>query len=139
VKAGAGQLSSHDSFTHVCLSSHLSQITSVLWEGTSAKMDAAAYTVVAASDGIDSHTNLSSSDLRTLLQKPDDEIKLEALRFIISSTLNGQQHPTLLMPIIQYVLPSKSKAIKKMLHFYWEVCPKLDEEGKLKQEMILVW
>lgn len=43
------------------------------------------------------------------------------------------------MPIIQYVLPSKSKAIKKLLHFYWEVCPKLDDNGKLKQEMILVW
>lgn len=23
--------------------------------------------------------------------------------------------------------------------FYWEICPKLDENGKLKQEMILVW
>ncbi len=43
------------------------------------------------------------------------------------------------MPIIQFVLPSKDKRIKKLLHFYWEVCPKLDESGKLKQEMILVW
>ena len=42
------------------------------------------------------------------------------------------------MPIIQYVLPSKNKALKKLLHFYWEVCPKYDENGKLKQEMILV-
>jgi coatomer subunit beta len=43
------------------------------------------------------------------------------------------------MPIIQYVLPSRNKALKKLLHFYWEVCPKYDEDGKLKQEMILVW
>jgi len=42
------------------------------------------------------------------------------------------------MPIIQYVLPSKNKALKKLLHFYWEVCPKYDDSGKLKQEMILV-
>ena len=42
------------------------------------------------------------------------------------------------MPIIQYVLPSKNKHLKKLLHFYWEVCPKYDETGKLKQEMILV-
>jgi len=42
------------------------------------------------------------------------------------------------MPIIQYVLPSKNKQLKKLLHFYWEVCPKYDENGKLKQEMILV-
>ena len=42
------------------------------------------------------------------------------------------------MPIIQYILPSKNKALKKLLHTYWEVCPKHDENGKLKQEMILV-
>lgn len=46
--------------------------------------------------------------------------------------------PQLLMPVIQYVMPSKNKALKKLLHFYWEVCPKYDENGKLKQEMILV-
>ena len=47
--------------------------------------------------------------------------------------------PQLLMPVIQYVMPSKNKALKKLLHFYWEVCPKYDDNGKLKQEMILVW
>jgi len=46
--------------------------------------------------------------------------------------------PQLLMPIIQYCMPSKSKLLKKLLHFYWEVCPKYDDNGKLKQEMILV-
>jgi hypothetical protein len=35
-------------------------------------------------------------------------------------------------------MPSKDKTLKKLLHFYWEVCPKYDENGKLKQEMILV-
>lgn len=43
------------------------------------------------------------------------------------------------MSIIQYVMPSKNKQLKKLLHYYWEVCPKYDENGKLKQEMILVW
>lgn len=42
------------------------------------------------------------------------------------------------MPIIQFILPSRNKALKKLLHTYWEVCPKYDENGKLKQEMILV-
>ena len=42
------------------------------------------------------------------------------------------------MPIIQYVMPSRNKQLKKLLHFYWEVCPKYDDNGKLKQEMILV-
>lgn len=43
------------------------------------------------------------------------------------------------MPVIQYVMPTKNKKLKKLLHFYWEVCPKYDGTGKLKQEMILVW
>jgi len=36
-------------------------------------------------------------------------------------------------------MPSKSKPLKKLLHFYWEICPKLNPDGRLKQEMILVW
>ena len=43
------------------------------------------------------------------------------------------------MPIIQFVLPSKNKQLKKLLHFYWEVCCKYDDNGRLKQETILVW
>ncbi|GAA5820021.1 hypothetical protein JCM10212_006158, partial [Sporobolomyces blumeae] len=78
-------------------------------------------------------------DLRAALEKGTDDLKLDTLRRIIVATLNGQPQPALLMPIIQFVLPSKSKQIKKLLHFYWEICPKLDENGKLKQEMILVW
>lgn len=98
-------------------------------------MDATAYTVVAP---LDDGTELQASDLRQILQRADDDTKLETLRRIIVSTLNGNPEPSLLMPIIQYVLPSKNKQLKKMLHFYWEVCPKLDDQGKLKQEMILV-
>jgi coatomer subunit beta len=102
---------------------------------SSSTLDATAYTVVAPLDDGD---ELQPSDLRQILQKADDETKLDTLRRIIISTLNGSSQPTLLMPIIQYVLPSKNKQLKKMLHFYWEVCPKYDEQGKLKQEMILV-
>ncbi|GAA5982422.1 hypothetical protein JCM11641_006978 [Rhodosporidiobolus odoratus] len=80
-----------------------------------------------------------TSDLRAALEKGTDEVKLDTLRRIIVMTLNGQPQPALLMPVIQFVLPSKSKHIKKLLHFYWEICPAMDEStGKLKQEMILV-
>ncbi|KAI0348157.1 coatomer protein [Trametopsis cervina] len=92
------------------------------------------YTVV-NDDGAESP---STSDLRSALQKGSDEVKLDTLRKIIISTINGNHQPALLMPVIQYVMPSKNKQLKKLLHFYWEVCPKYDENGKLKQEMILV-
>ncbi|KAI9638983.1 ER to Golgi transport-related protein [Dioszegia hungarica] len=80
----------------------------------------------------------NASELRNALQKGSDEVKLETMRRIIVGTLNGQSYPQLLMPIIQYVMPSRNKQLKKMLHFYWEICPKLDDNGKLKHEMILV-
>lgn len=80
----------------------------------------------------------STQELRSALEKGSDEVKIETLRKIIVTTLNGNDQPAVLMPIIQFVLPSKNKQLKKLLHFYWEVCRKKDEQGKLKQEMILV-
>ncbi|KAJ7184314.1 coatomer protein [Mycena filopes] len=80
----------------------------------------------------------SAAELRQALEKGTDDVKIDTLRKIIVSTINGNAQPTLMMPIIQFVLPSRNKQLKKLLHFYWEVCPKYDENGKLKQEMILV-
>lgn len=117
--------------------------------------EAACYSVVYE----DSSEAPSIQDLRNALQKGSDEVKIDALRKIIVLTINGNAQvrqtactvnhsmlrwlhdalqPQLLMPIIQYCMPSRSKHLKKLLHFYWEVCPKYDDNGKLKQEMILV-
>ncbi|KIY64902.1 coatomer protein [Cylindrobasidium torrendii FP15055 ss-10] len=96
--------------------------------------DSSCYTVVFESGGEYPITQ----ELRTALEKGSDEVKLDTLRRIVISTMNGNSQPALMMPIIQFVMPSRNKQLKKMLHFYWEVCPKYDEQGKLKQEMILV-
>lgn len=79
------------------------------------------------------------SDLRTQLEKGTDESKVETMKRILTIMLNGDPMPQLLMHIIRFVMPSKHKALKKLLYFYYEICPKLDASGKLKQEMILVW
>jgi len=78
------------------------------------------------------------SELRTQLEKGTDDSKLETMRRILTIMLNGDPMPQLLMHIIRFVMPSKSKPLKKLLYFYYEVCPKLDAQGKLKQEFILV-
>ncbi|KAG7085738.1 hypothetical protein E1B28_003281 [Marasmius oreades] len=96
--------------------------------------DSSCYTVVFES-GVEYP---STQELRQALEKGSDEVKIDTLRKIITSTINGNPQPTLMMPIIQYIMPSRNKQLKKLLHFYWEVCPKYDENGKLKQEMILV-
>ncbi|CDO73176.1 hypothetical protein BN946_scf185007.g231 [Trametes cinnabarina] len=99
-----------------------------------ASADAPCYTLVYE----DNSETPTTQDLRNALQKGSDEVKIDTLRKIIVATINGNPQPQLLMPIIQYVMPSRNKQLKKMLHFYWEVCPKYDDNGKLKQEMILV-
>ncbi|KFY07125.1 hypothetical protein V492_07425 [Pseudogymnoascus sp. VKM F-4246] len=80
----------------------------------------------------------SMSELRTQLEKGTDESKVDTMKRILTIMLNGDPMPQLLMHIIRFVMPSKSKTLKKLLYFYYEICPKLDASGKLKQEMILV-
>lgn len=81
----------------------------------------------------------SQQDLKTQLEKGSDETKIETMKRILVIMLNGDPMPNLLMHIIRFVMPSKNKQLKKLLYFYYEICPKLDANGKLKQEMILVW
>lgn len=73
------------------------------------------------------------------LEKGTDETKMETMRTIIIIMLNGDPMGQLLMHIIRFIMPSRSKPLKKLLYFYYEICPKLDANGRLKQEMILVW
>jgi len=80
----------------------------------------------------------SLQDLKTQLEKGTDETKQDTMRRILTIMLNGDPMPQLLMHIIRFVMPSKSKPLKKLLYLYYEICPKLDTNGKLKQEMILV-
>lgn len=60
------------------------------------------------------------------------------MRQILITMINTDPMPELLMHVIRYVMPSKSKELKKLLYFYWEICEKYDKEGKLRHEMILV-
>ncbi|KAL2120928.1 hypothetical protein VTJ04DRAFT_4955 [Mycothermus thermophilus] len=78
------------------------------------------------------------AELRTQLEKGTDETKVETMKRILTIMLNGDPMPQLLMHIIRFVMPSKYKPLKKLLYFYYEICPKLDSQGKLKQEFILV-
>ncbi|EMD00849.1 hypothetical protein BAUCODRAFT_29226 [Baudoinia panamericana UAMH 10762] len=80
----------------------------------------------------------SQQDLKNQLEKGSDDTKVETMKRILTIMLNGDPMPNLLMHIIRFVMPSRSKQLKKLLYLYYEVCPKLDLSGKLKQEMILV-
>ncbi|KAK9457538.1 adaptin N terminal region-domain-containing protein [Dipodascopsis uninucleata] len=97
--------------------------------------ETSSYTLVHESWSADQPT---LQDLRFQLEKGNDPIKIEAMKRILVIMLNGDPMPQLLMHVIRFVMPSKSKGLKKLLQFYWEICPKLNSDGKLKNEMILV-
>lgn len=78
------------------------------------------------------------AQLQKDLESSKDTVKIDAMKKILVTMLDGNPLPDLLMHIIRFVMPSKNKALKKLLYFYWEIVPKLDKEGKLRHEMILV-
>ncbi|KAJ3092871.1 coatomer subunit beta [Quaeritorhiza haematococci] len=93
------------------------------------------YTVIQQDDDKEQPT---IQELRSQLENGKDEQKIETMKKILLLMLNGDPCPQLLMHVIRFVMPSKSKALKKLLLVYWEICPKTNPDGKLKQEMILV-
>lgn len=95
-----------------------------------------AYSLVHQDNAADQPT---LQELKTQLEKGTDETKIETMKKILTIMLNGDPMPGLLMHIIRFVMPSKSKPLKKLLYLYYEICPKHDANGKLKQEWILVW
>ncbi|EHN03065.1 Sec26p [Saccharomyces cerevisiae x Saccharomyces kudriavzevii VIN7] len=95
-----------------------------------------AYTLVF--DPSPSMETYSSTDFQKALEKGSDEQKIDTMKSILVTMLEGNAMPELLMHIIRFVMPSKNKELKKLLYFYWEIVPKLAEDGKLRHEMILV-
>ncbi|KAI5962568.1 SEC26 [Candida pseudojiufengensis] len=83
-------------------------------------------------------SKISTNEFKNLLEKGKDDVKIDTMKKILITILNGDPLPDLLMHIIRFVMPSKNKELKKLLYHYWEVCPKLDEKGKMRHEMILV-
>lgn len=81
----------------------------------------------------------SESNLDSLLSGSISD-KNTAVKRIIRSLLNEDRSESHLMKIVQKCVPVMNEChqLKKTLIFYWEVIDKLNEDGKLKQEMILV-
>ena len=74
------------------------------------------------------------SAFKNLLEKGSDESKIQTMQKILTVMINGDSMPGLLMHIIRFVMPSKNKQLKKLLYLYYEICPKYDQSGKLRQE-----
>ena len=81
----------------------------------------------------------TEAQIKADIEQNDVKVKAEALKKLIVQTLNGEKYaPGMAIHVIKYLLPSQDHIIKKLLLIYWEIVPKVDEEGKLRHEMILV-
>lgn len=74
-----------------------------------------------------------------MLMKKSVDKKIDAMKQIITMINNGENLSQLFMSVIQLVVPEKNHTLRKLLLLYWEVIDKHGPDGKLKQEMILVW
>jgi len=66
--------------------------------------------------------------------------KEKNFRLLITNILNNESYPEMILIVINYILPYQADNIniKKMLFLYWEIIEKTNEEGVLKEELILV-
>ncbi|XP_072016786.1 coatomer subunit beta-like isoform X2 [Amphiura filiformis] len=76
--------------------------------------------------------------LKNDIENGDAKTKTTALKNLIYMILNGEKMPSLLMPVIRFLLPMQDHTVKKLLLIFWEIVPKTHPDGKLLQEMILV-
>jgi len=98
--------------------------------------DLPCYSLIQQDDEKDQST---VQELRKALEDGKDETKYETMKKILQLMMNGDPCQQLLMHVIRFVTPSKYKPLKKLLLIYWEICTKTNPDGKLRQEMILVW
>lgn len=94
------------------------------------------YTLVHQDDATEQPT---LQEFQRAFERGSDEVRIETMKKLLVIMLNGDPMEKLLLHVIRCVVPSKNKQLKKLLHFYWEICPKTKADGKLKEEFILVW
>jgi coatomer subunit beta len=87
-----------------------------------------------------SSNTIDVNEMKKELEHGDDGRRIAAMQTILAGMVNGDScvH-SLLMNIIRFVVPSKNKTLHKLLLLYLENVNKVDADGKLRQEMILVW
>ena len=84
-----------------------------------------------------SYSRLHEEEINKLLQK-DDSSRIEAMKQILSFELNNQNELDIMMNIIRYILPSNNHEIKRLFLLYLSSIKRVDENGKLLPELILV-
>mmetsp|Transcript_198 Transcript_198/g.520 ORF Transcript_198/g.520 Transcript_198/m.520 type:complete len:948 (-) Transcript_198:1112-3955(-) len=79
-----------------------------------------------------------SKQLKEDLEGPKIEKKIAAMKTVIMLHLNGEPQTSMTMTIIRFVLPNDNHTLKKLTLYFLEIIDKVDSQGRLLPEMILV-
>jgi coatomer subunit beta len=79
-----------------------------------------------------------AADIRERLEKGKMADKIDCMKQTIMLLISGEILDGLLMTIIRFVLPQEDHTLKKLCLIYLEIVDKVDAEGKLLPEFILV-
>lgn len=80
------------------------------------------------------------NECRKALENGTEAAKIEAMIGLLHAMADGEPCGSLVMHVIRFVMPNqKNKFLKKLVLYFFELVPKVDAEGKLLQEMILLW
>ncbi|KAJ1477800.1 adaptin N terminal region-domain-containing protein, partial [Baffinella frigidus] len=77
-------------------------------------------------------------ELAAGLENNDVREKTATMKKLIQLLLNGEQLGSLLMKVIQFIVPNEDKQLKKLLYLYLEAVEKRSPNGHLLPEMILI-
>jgi len=80
----------------------------------------------------------TSEEIQKKLEDKRDSAKADALEELILLMIGGESYPKLLMTVIRFCVTSNDHRVKKLMMLYWECCEKHNDQGELREEMILV-
>ncbi|CXI51429.1 coatamer protein, beta subunit, putative [Plasmodium berghei] len=80
----------------------------------------------------------SVNEIQKKLESQNVDNKIEGMENLIFNIIQGESYGNLLMFVIRFIVPHKDHRLKKMCHIFFEVVDKCNNDGTLKEEMILV-
>lgn len=89
---------------------------------------------------LDEQNQPTSQEIQKTLETGKIEEKIKALKSLIIQLIHDDTFPRMTMTIINFVLATQTDNhnLKKVLLYYWEIVDKMNADGSVKDEMILV-
>lgn len=84
------------------------------------------------------YSSSPTNEIKEALEGGDNEAKAEALKKTIAMMLSGEQIDQAFITIVRYVFRSEDHKVQKLLLLYLELVEKVDSNGKVLPEMILI-